>query len=413
MLSRRLALLRHRAPDVRTCSAALRQSALDPADVGIGAQEIPAVLAAGAPGLGERHLDQRQIARPLADVAQDLARQRLAIGRLDRREAKRLGDDPAQAVIAHPPQQKAGAAVIGVEACLQPLVGVAQIGVVVAHGQHDFVPALRRITEVKKQIDEGRTKVRRRYRQQLLELIYDQEHLHPLGREIAAQSAADLVDLAARRPIGEGAAIGQRQPETFGGVVDRIAELAEGLVARPGGHDVPDGVLRSGAVEQRERAAAEARHQAGAHQGRFARAAVAGDQHERRPVHQRDQRLGFLAAAEEQMAAAFVDRAQTEEGLGLELQLPGLGAAQDCPHEKVELVGLGLDVEYTLELLREAGQGFRAGRGASEDRDEAVVGLGDRAVQGEAHLGLDPVHHALAADVDRERVGSADRLLEL
>ena len=118
------------------------------------AQEIAAVLAPRPPGLGERHLDQCQIPRPRADVAQDIARQRVAIGRLDRRAAKGLGDDLEPAVIAHPPQQEGGAAIVSVEARLQPLAGVAQIGVVVPHGEYNAVASVDWIAKVEKQVDE-------------------------------------------------------------------------------------------------------------------------------------------------------------------------------------------------------------------------------------------------------------------
>ena len=50
----------------------------------------------------------------------------------------------------------------------------------------------------------------------------------------------------------------------------------------------------------------------------------------------------------------------------------------------------------------------------SEDREEAVGGVGDGAAEGELDLGIDPVHDAAAADVDGKRGGAVpDRLLEL
>src|SRR5690348_779224 len=69
---------------------------------------------------------------------------------------------------------------------------------------------------------------------------------------------------------------------------------------------------------------------------------------------------------------------------------------------------------HALVLGREARQRRRAVRAGGDNRNEAVVLVAGRPAQAEADLGLDPVHDALAAEVDRERGRAAlDRLFEL
>ena len=222
----------------------VRQGALDPADIGISPQKIVAILLARLPRFAQRHLHQGKIARSLAHVAQHLHRQRFAIGRVDAGKAKGFGDDPAQAFVAHTHEQKADAALIGFETFLQTIESAAQVDVVMPHGEHDTETGIRRIGEIEQQVDEGGAHLGWRDRQQLLELIDDEQHPHPLGRQIVAQGPADPVRLSTRGPIGEGAAVRRRESKTLGGFVNGVTKLAKRLVARPGGERVPDGILR-------------------------------------------------------------------------------------------------------------------------------------------------------------------------
>jgi hypothetical protein len=114
------------------------------------------------------------------------------------------------------------------------------------------------------------------------------------------------------------------------------------------------------------------------------------------------------------VGAILVDGLQAEEWVSFELGSTSGVLAEDGGDELGELVGPALDVSHALVQGNKARERLGAGRLRGEDGDEAVSGVGDGAAEGKLDLGVNPVHHTAAADVDGERGGAVlDHLFEL
>ena len=84
----------------------------DPPNASVSLQQVTLMLATLSPSLGQRKLDEGQIAGPLTHVSQHAAGERLAIALIYCGEFQWLRDHPAEVFVAHAPEQIASLAII-------------------------------------------------------------------------------------------------------------------------------------------------------------------------------------------------------------------------------------------------------------------------------------------------------------
>ena len=250
-------------------------------------------------------------------------------------------------------------------------------------------------------------------RQQLLELIDDQQRLGLADRQIAADRISGLARVREIDALAQSGALLRRAAEPLGRLGHTALEALDRIAAGSHDDDVPEPVVGLAAGHFGELAAAKRRDEASLRERGLAGAAVRHDGDQAVRLELVDELADLLVAAEEPIRIRFGHRLEPDEGI---LENDGLFAGRAAEHgaqQLGELLGIVERVADALVLPRERRQRGGARALCGQNRNEGIVRAG-RARQREANLRFDPVHDTSGADMDRECGGVlGDRLLEL
>ena len=174
----------------------------------VGRQQVLA-LAARPPGLGQRHLHEREVARAVARIAQHTFRKILgrslipALGQLERFENRQ-----AQRVVRHAARDEFGLAVRRLE--LREELGEFgdEVVVVAPHGQHEAQILASACPQRGHHLDEGAALGIRGLGPELLELVNNQQHELRRGSGIG-ECVADALRVAAANALAQVVDVGQ------------------------------------------------------------------------------------------------------------------------------------------------------------------------------------------------------------